>query len=137
MHIGFVSHGVIFQSRRAAQQREKLHHIIIYENFSKKNPYLISRHTCPDIEAPFYLFGIRIDLITYYLGACGLSTCVFYGTKKSLQRFLALSAPLFYDQYLTMKNTIKVCIIYAVIIHIGFLPILINKSIVFWSNISI
>jgi hypothetical protein len=87
-----------------------------------KNPF---RASDADIDAPFYIFGgIRIDRITYYLSACIMTTCVFYGTLKSFQRFLALYAPLFYSENFTKPTTIKICSGIAITIHIGLIPVL-------------
>ena len=89
------------------------------------NPYLVSS---PDLDAPFNIFGIRIDRITYYLGACCMTSCVLLGTLKSLQRFLALYFPIYYQTSFTMKVTYTFCILLAMVVHIGFAPVLFINS---------
>ena len=89
------------------------------------NPYLVSS---PDLDAPFNIFGIRIDRITYYLGACCMTSCVLLETLKSLQRFLALYFPIYYRKSFTMKVTYTICIVLAIVVHIGFAPVLFINS---------
>ena len=89
------------------------------------NPYLAAS---PDKDAPFNIFGIRIDRITYYLSACAMTTCVFYGTFKSFQRFLALYFPFFYNEKFKPKQAIVCCLVIPIIVHVCFIPVLFIPS---------
>lgn len=86
------------------------------------NPYIVNS---PYNDALFNVFGIRVDLITYYLSNSILTTCVVYGTLKSLQRFISLAKPVFYSHYVNEAKTSLTCIAITIIIHIAFLPLLI------------
>ena len=90
-----------------------------------QNPYVVSN---ADINAPFTKLDIRIDRITYDLGSCMVTTCVFLETFKSFQRFAALLMPLFYKRFMTKRKIVVLCVVVIILIHMGFFSILIVSS---------